>query len=159
MSGMVYDPHLLHGAGGWVGGNRIEPVGPAGAYNTFSISQPSDRGVREACEDAGCLAWRRGWEMQIDERTTLGAGQASYIRWQSGRTFKESRTAAGLSVFRFPPGQRCFQEHRTFPQFFRVRRGDWRENLGLVREHTRADDWVEHMQENLDSVRDDQARG
>jgi hypothetical protein len=159
MGGLVYDPHLLWGADGWVGGMRVPMEGPTAAYNTFSISQPSDRGVREACEDAGCLAWRKGWSMQFDESTALGRAQAAYIRWQSGRTFDEKRTAGGLSVFVFPSGQRCFVEHQTHPQFFRVRRGDWRANLGMIREHTRADDWVEHMQENLDKVRDDQARG
>ena len=158
MDGMVYDPHLLKGADGWVGGNRIAPVGPASAYNTFSITQPSDTGEREACEDADCAAWRNGWETRIDESTDMGKAQASYIRWQSGRTFKESRTE-GLTVFRFERGQRCFTEHKTHPQFFRVRHGDWRGNLGLMREHTRPDDWVEHMQENLDRVRDDQAAG
>jgi hypothetical protein len=53
----------------------------------------------------------------VDERTELGKGQATYIRTQSRRTFRESPTAEGLTVFRFDSGQRCFQEHQTRPRF------------------------------------------
>src|SRR5581483_11373356 len=116
MSGMVWDPRLLRGPDCWVGGNRIAPQGPAAAYQTYSILQPSDQAVKTACEDAGCLANKYGWESTFDETTDLGAAQANYVRWQCGRDFTEHRTAEGLTVFRFAPHQRCFTEHRTAPQ-------------------------------------------
>jgi hypothetical protein len=123
---------------------RIDPVGPAQAYKTYQILSPLDTAVRAACEDAGCLAWRHGWETQVDERTDLGVAQATYIRQRSGRTFTERRTGEGLTVFRFEAFQRCFADHQTRPERYFVRGGDWRGNpRGDVREHVRPGDWVE----------------
>lgn len=122
--------------------SRITPVGPAGAYQTYRIVSPPDRAVRAACEQVGCLARLHGWETRVDEGTPLGQAQAVYIRTQAGRTFRESRTE-GLTVFRFESGQRCFAEHQTRPETFTVRSGDWRQNLGLLRQHEKPADWVE----------------
>src|SRR5690606_34697531 len=123
------------------------------------IISPADRMVKTACEDAGCLAWRYGWETRVDEGTELGRAQAAYIRHQSGRTFREIRTAEGLTVFRFEPYQRCFAEHRTRPEVYLVRGGDWRRDLGLIRRHTRPADWVEDFGEHQQRIADQQRRG
>lgn len=140
--------------------NRIEPDLPAGAYQTYSITAPPDTGQRSACERANCQAWRYGWESVIDESTELGQRQAGYIRQRSGRTFREQRTEAGLTVFRFEAHQRCFAEHGTRPEIYLVRDGDWRGNpTGRQRQHARAEDWVEDMAESLDTVRSDRERG
>lgn len=160
MSGTVWDPHLLYGQDGWVGGNRQAPLHAVGAYKTFAIRQPSDQAVRTACEDAGCLANRYGWETAIDETTDIGRAQASYIRRQSGRDFKESKTAEGLTVFRFAPHQRCFTEHRTAPQIFGVRDGDWRGNpTGRRFVHSDPADWVEDFGEHQIAVAEQSQRG
>jgi hypothetical protein len=49
----------------------------------------------------------------------------------------------GLTVFRFDPRQRCFEEHRTRPARLLVRDG------GQVREHVSfsdiAEDYTEHV--------------
>jgi hypothetical protein len=132
---------------------------PPGAFKTFQARQVSDTEVRTACEDAGCRAWRLGWSMRIDESTPLGMARASYIRWQSGRTFKELRDTDGATVFRFEPGERCFQEHYTHPELYLVRGGDARRLQGLIRRHANAADLVEDMQETFDAVREDRARG
>lgn len=132
--------------------NRITPAAPAGAFVTYRIVSPADRAVRSACEEVGCEAWRHGWETQVDEGTPLGQAQASYIRAQSGRTFRESRTGDGLTVFRFESRQRCFAEHRTRPEFYSVRGGDWRQNLGLIRQHRAGADWVEDFAEHQDRI-------
>src|SRR5687768_10313752 len=95
---------------------RLSPQGPVGAYQTFSIRSRPDRAVKTVCERAGCEAWQQGWESVIDEASDLGKSQAAYIRTQSGRTFREMRTEAGLTVFRFESGQRCFAEHQTMPE-------------------------------------------
>lgn len=116
---------------------------PVGSYLTYAISSPADVTVKTACEQVGCVHWRAGWETHVDEATDLGGRQAAYIRTQSGRTFREARRADGVTVFHFESGQRCFREHQTRPETFFTRRGDWRQNLGIVRRHTRPTDWVE----------------
>lgn len=131
---------------------RIQPQMAVGAYKTYAVAQPSDATVKTACKDAGCLAYHYGWESAVDESTDLGKQQADYIRLRSGRTFKESKTDAGLTVFRFESGQRCFTEHYTKPQIHLVRAGDWRSNLGLIRRHTRGMDWVEDFAEHQDRL-------
>jgi hypothetical protein len=140
--------------------NRIEPNLPIDAYQTYSISARRDTAVVAACEQVGCEAWLYGWESKIDESTQLGQEQAAYIRNQSGRTFREQRTGDGLTVFRFEPKQRCFAEHRTNPEIYLVRDGDWRGNpTGRKRKHTRPADWVEDMAENQGRLIELQERG
>lgn len=129
--------------------NRLEPVGPPASYQTYEIRSRPDRLVRTACEQAGCLAYRYGWDTTVDESIDLGRRQAAYIRQKSGRTFRELRDG-GLTVFRFDSGQRCFAEHKTRPEVFRVVGGDHRGNpLGLrpVR-HKRPEDWLEDFGEH-----------
>ncbi|MBX9392281.1 hypothetical protein K4749_01370 [Streptomyces sp. TRM72054] len=134
---------------------------PAAAYQTYTIAQPRDTTVVAACEQVGCPQWRHGWDSVIDERTELGASQAAYIRTQSRRTFREMKTDAGLTVFRFESGQRCFAEHRTRPQLFAVRDGDAARGnpTGRVRKHTRPTDWVEDFGENQLRLVEEQRKG
>jgi hypothetical protein len=86
------------------------------ATRDYVIKFRRDTTVRTACEDAGCEAFRNGWETVCDQRTPLGLEQAAYIRQRSGRTFTE--LSGTPTVFRFEPGQRCFAEHRTRPARF-----------------------------------------
>ncbi|WP_413102217.1 hypothetical protein [Streptomyces sp. Inha503] len=140
--------------------NRIDPSLPIGAYQTYSIASPRDTSVRAVCEQVGCAAWARGWESVIDESTELGQQQAAYIRQRSGRTFREQRTETGLTVFRFESGQRCFADHRTRPELYVVRDGDWRGNpTGRVRQHQRPQDWVEDFGEHQQKLADQQQKG
>jgi hypothetical protein len=139
---------------------RIEPNMPAHLYQTYSITAPMDTTVVAACEQVACPAWTRGWDSVIDERTELGKQQAHYIRTQSGRTFREMKTDAGLTVFRFEAHQRCFEEHRTRPEIYLVRDGDHRGNpTGRRRQHTRPADWVEDMAENQGHLIDLKQKG
>ncbi|MFD5631584.1 hypothetical protein [Streptomyces sp. NPDC127072] len=139
---------------------RLPPRGPVQAYHTFSVRSRPDQAVRTVCEEVSCAGWREGWESAIDESTDLGKAQAAYIRTQAGRTFRELRTAAGLTVFRFESGQRCFADHKTRPELYLVRDGDFRGNpTGRRREHTRAADWVDHMQEEFGRFDADRHRG
>lgn len=139
---------------------RIDPAMPVGSYQTFSITSRTDRTVPAACEQVGCQAWARGWESTVDETTDLGKRQAAYIRGQSRRTFREQKTATGLTVFRFEAGQRCFAEHRTRPEIYAVRDGDWRGNpTGRARRHQRAADWVEDMAESVGKFQSDREHG
>ena len=81
----------------------------------YRLSQPKDTHMRRAtCEEAQCPHYLLGWQTPIDEATGFGQGQARYIRFESGREFKEERNAVGLTVFTFHPGQTCFgRKHYT----------------------------------------------
>ena len=132
------------------GAFRVEPALPAEAMRTYRIRSPHDTTIKASCQQVGCEAWLHGWETKIDERTDLGQFQAAYIRQSSGRTFREMRTADGMTVFRFEARQRCFADHQTLPERFLVVGGDWRGNpVGMRREHVRAADWVEDCGLNL----------
>lgn len=141
--------------------NRIQPVGPASAYKTYRVDTPHDRMLRSTCEDTGCAAWQNGWQSLIDESTPQGQAQAAYIRHQSGRTFRERRTGAGLTVFEFESGQRCFADHKTRPEIYSVRGGDHRGNPAGLRpvKHARAQDWVEDFGEHQQRIADQIERG
>jgi hypothetical protein len=98
----------------------------------------------------------------VDESTELGQRQADYIRRQSGRRFQAIRNAAGWTEFTFEAGQRCFAQHKVPLErdpLFLVRLGDWRGFQGPARVHARPGDWVDDMQESLDSVRARHERG
>jgi len=131
--------------------NRVTPVGPASAYQTYQIAAPADTTIVAACEQVGCASWANGWDTVIDESTPLGADQAAYIRQQAGRTFRELRREDGLTVFRFESRQRCFAEHRTRPEFYVVKDGDWRASQN-VRRHANADDWVDDFRNHQDQL-------
>jgi hypothetical protein len=153
MSGTVFDPRI--------GGQRIVPAHAAGAYQTYSVHSPRDTTVKAACEDVGCEAWLFGWDTPIDESTELGRQQATYIRTQSGRTFKEMPRAGegAVTVFRFEPRQRCFANHRTRPESYAVLAGDWRIRGGVLTRHSRAADWVEDFGEHQQRIADQQEKG
>jgi hypothetical protein len=138
---------------------RVDPKLPAGAMQTYQIAAPPDTQIVLACETVGCAAYRHGWDTTVDEATDLGRRQAAYIRRVSHRTYRELRTGEGLTVFRFEAGQRCFADHRTRPARFLARAGDWRRHLGLLRSHTRPEDWVEDFAEHQQGLADRIERG
>jgi hypothetical protein len=127
---------------------RVPPAGPVQAYKTYAVRRRPDVDRPAACYEVGCEAFVKGWLTSVDESTEQGLAIGRYIRTESGRTFRESRSAEGLTVFRFEAGQRCFADHRTVAEDYRVRLGDHRGNLGGLRVHTRAVDWVEDFGEH-----------
>lgn len=135
-----------------------DPPMPVQSYQTWSVKSRPDKRVKTVCERVGCPQWRSGWESLIDESTVLGRAQAAFIRG-SGRTFREQRTAVGLTVFRFEAYQRCFADHQTMPEKYLVRGGDYRGVVGEVRVHQRASDWVEHVQQHMGRLLDERAKG
>lgn len=141
---------------------RIDPKMPPGAYKTYQILAPAATHWRLAtCAEVDCGAYLRGWTTTVDEATELGARQAHYIRRQSLRGFAEQRNPAGLTVFTFEPGQRCFRaaEHRVQvrPESYLIRSGDWRD-LGDPRPLGSARSWVddfgEHQQRIADKIQE-----
>jgi hypothetical protein len=131
---------------------------PVEAYRTWSVKSRPDKRVKSVCERVGCPQWRSGWESVINESTPLGQEQAKFIRG-SRRTFKEQRTEAGLTVFRFESGQRCFDDHQTMPELYLVRGGDYRAKVGEVRVHKNPADWVEHVQQHMGLLLDERDKG
>lgn len=154
--------------------NRIVPAAPASAFKTYSFTQRPDLLVRTACEQAGCEKWLLGWKTPIDESTDTGRDLARYIRFESGRTFTEQRSGA-LTIFVFDSRQRCFADHKTMPQKFLVRAGDWRNMVwvqvspgvwdwrhdprNVQQVHQDPADWVEDFGLHQQRVAADQARG
>ncbi|PXY27436.1 hypothetical protein [Prauserella muralis] len=134
--------------------NRVDPKMPMQAMKTYSIIAPEETHWRQAtCAEAGCGHHLRGWRTTVDERTDLGQFQADYIRKSSGRAFSEHRDDSGMTVFTFEPGQACFAaaQHRVRvdrQELFVVRGGDHRGSTGLIRQHTRPEDWVEDFAEH-----------
>lgn len=145
-------------------GMRIMPLMPAGAYKTYTVLSPVQTHFRPAtCAEVDCPPYLHGWRTAVDEATDLGQGQAYYIRSESGRRCTEHRDEAGMTVFTFDAGQRCFAsgEHRVRldrPEHFLVRGGDWRGDPSGHRPYVHAspDDWVEdfalHQQRITDEI-------
>jgi hypothetical protein len=140
----------------------VDPAAPVQAMQTYSVKSPlSTHFRRGSCEEAGCEAHELGWRTVVDESTDLGQRQAHYIRTAAGRHFTEERTATG-TAFTFPPGEQCFTAHQVSlerPELYVVHGGDWRRDLGVIREHTKPEHWVEDLAENLDTIKTAQEKG
>ena len=135
------------------------PIGRPSDYVTYRMGQVLDVQIKAACEQVACPSWSNGWETTVDERTPLGTAQAAYIRTKAGRTFRETRTDAGLTVFRFDSGQRCFADHHTTPELYSRTPGDRRAQTGPTFTHQTAADWVEDFGENQQKIADEIKRG
>lgn len=138
--------------------NRPTPRMPVTALRTYAIASPLATHWRQAtCAEVDCERYRGGWQSVCDERTDVGARRAYRIRHDRSRKHTEHKDPGGVTVFKFPPGQRCFawQEHRIQyrPEIYVVRDGDWRGNpSGWSRRHTRPDDWVCDFAEHQDRL-------
>jgi len=138
----------------------IAPVLPVGAYKTYEIDAPMATHWRAAsCAEVACGAYLRGWRTVVDEHTPLGLAQASYIRRDSGRGFREERNEGGMTVFTFEAGQRCFKadEHRIKtgqPELFSVRGGDYRGSTGRIHTFARAADWTDDFADHQQRIAD-----
>lgn len=138
--------------------NRVIPsIGPE-RYKTYQLLAPVATHRRPAtCEEVSCDASAHGWLTLVDEATDLGQRQAAYIRRDSRRAFRESRTPEGLTRFEFSAGQRCFAQHSVPIErdpLFIVKDGDFRGNPRGTRprQHVRAADWVEDFAEHQDKI-------
>lgn len=151
-----------------------DPGGPPAAYRTWSITVPRDRTVVAACEQVGCEAWLHGWRSTFDERVWCGVQggmrscgstppcgrhAADYVRRQSGRTFTERAGPEGLTEFLFDSRQRCFAEHRTRPEIYVARGGDWRAVTSEPRRYAGPADWVDDFGDHQQRLHDAHERG
>ncbi|MFC5834655.1 hypothetical protein [Nonomuraea insulae] len=142
--------------------SRITPQLPVHAFQTYQVIAPPSTHWRTAtCAEADCPAYLQGWKSLIDESTDLGQKQAHYIRREARRRYTERRDEAGLTVFEFEAGQRCFAPHQVRldrPEVYLVRAGDWRGNPnGQIRRYDRSDQWVYDFsahQERINTLRE-----
>jgi len=136
---------------------------PLQAMQTYQIASPLATHFRKGtCEEASCEAYRFGFRFRVNETTDLGMGQAHYFRTDSGRRFTEERDDAGLTVFTFEAGQRCFQEHQVpleRPAAFLVRGGDIRHHGGVLRRHTSGESFMDDLRTTTDRVISAQQHG
>lgn len=135
--------------------NRPDPVLPVQAMKTYAIHAPLSTHWRTiSCQEAGCLAQHNGFATKVDEATELGQRQAGFIRYRSGKPYRETREG-GITVFTFPPGVECFVQHKTRrarPSLFVVRRGDWRGHFGTQTIHTSPDAWKDDFASHQDRL-------
>lgn len=123
-------------------------------HKTYAISSPIQTHTRPAtCAEVDCQHYLSGWVTHVDVSTELGQRQAKYIANDSGRRFQETTglgdIGAGRREFMFPPGQKCFQEHRVSLErepLFVVR------DLGQRRVHARGEDWVDDFRSHMDKI-------
>ena len=120
-------------------------------WQTHTIRQQPDRMIRTVCEEVGCENWANGWTSAIDTSTQLGQMQADYIRYQSGRTFRET-FGGGLTRFIFESGQRCFAEHQTMPQRFLIVDGDYSNKGRVRRDEMSGPQWIDDLLEGHDRL-------
>jgi len=137
---------------------RPQPAVPASVMKTWQVIRPRERST---CQATGCRAYLNGW------RTVVDADKAEMVRHLTGYQFSETRLPEGLYEFTFPAGQECFigragKHSRPMDDRSRLieRDGDWRGNpTGRVREHVRADDWVDSFANNQIRVAEVAERG
>lgn len=144
--------------------NRVAPKMPVGAYKSYEIQAPLATHYRQAtCKEVECDAYEKGWTTTVDTATELGARQANYIRMKSGRVHTVDQTIDSSIVrFHFPPGQKCFRQHRLpigKPELFVVRDGDWRGNPTGNRVQRRVDDWLDDFQNHQEKLKQRIERG
>jgi hypothetical protein len=139
----------------------LPPSQWARAMTVHHILSPSDRTIITACEQAGCVKYRRGWDIVCDLATEEGRTYAELIRsGRHRRTFRELAQPAGATVvvFRFAPYQRCFGEHRTRPELFVVQNAAGMERDGARREPVPRF-WAESLEESYERRRAAKQRG
>jgi len=143
-------------------GQRIQPLLPAAAMQTYQVVSPLTTHWRAAtCQEVGCEHHERGWATTV----LPGSLEEGTIRSSGRRWVVEERTEDGFLRFTFPPGQPCFRAstHRVLldrQELFLRRGGDWRGNpTGEVYRHTRPDDWIDDFGTHQQRIADQIQRG
>jgi hypothetical protein len=146
------------------GNQRVKPqLGPE-HMKSYQIAAPVSTHWRLAsCEEVGCEKFIKGHALVIDESSPLGQFQASYVRGDRSRGCTESRDEMGMTVFTYPPGNRCFEEHRVRlerEENFLITGGDWRGNPRQIPARMlRAEDWVDDFANHQDRIKTAHDRG
>jgi len=140
--------------------NRIEPQLPVQAMKTYAVIAPKAT-VPATCAEIDCPHYLCGWRLRIDNLPADMVHAATH----SGRRCERMDVAEGETWLVFEAGQPCFKaaEHQrpvpTGPDRFGVVGGDWRGSLGVIREHTKAEDWVDDFATHQDALATRLAQG
>lgn len=136
----------------------VPRLGPQN-YRTYAMRAPLRTHWRPAtCEEYECLEFLNGFVITIDLSTELGQKQHHYLTHDKTRRGSLQRISLELVKIVYGPGNRCFNwgEHKVpigRPPLLIAREGDWRGNpRGIVRRHTRVEDWVEDSANNIDRI-------
>lgn len=135
----------------------IEPNLPSNLYTTFGIIAPKRTHTRPAtCAEVECEAMKFGWMTKVDVGTDIGVQRARYIIDHSERHWT-SQQNGGLVTFTFPPGQKCFAEHRVTLErdpIFTMKKGHIGDAYARA-EPVSTDQWMDRFgsnQERLKSI-------
>ena len=148
---------------------------PAHLRKTFHYLTPSDTHYRivdcaTAAEAGLCRHHAAGFLVPVDvmnkEAQVARYKQEGYRFWEGDGPPQEGHPA-GLRVFFFPPGQRCFASrenpHRLSlekPPTLLVVGGDWRGNpRGESRQHNNIEDFVNDLHTNVDKLNTEIEKG
>ena len=133
--------------------NRATPKMGPNNYKTFAVRN-TIKWVQAPCSEVQCDGYVNGWVMQRERL----ADDLYYAVTHSGRSYKESHVAPGMTLLVFEPGQTCFksiEDSHLMPvvnsaELFFAGRGDFRTfNPRNARRHTKPEFWVEEFQEQV----------
>lgn len=138
------------------------PLMPTGNYQTYAIRSPLATHTRRAtCAEVACPAYTNGWQYRVQELTPADI----YAAEHAGKRYRRVHIAEGEDYLIFESGQPCFaaRQHRVpldRPEFYFVGRGDRRSfTTRKARQHKRPEDWVDDMQNHLDTIRTEFEKG
>jgi hypothetical protein len=142
---------------------RLQPAGPAAAYQTYEIAVPLATHWRPAtCAEVNCPNYEHGWRVRVEGLDP----QLLHTARNAGRRYQELAVGPGETWLVFEAGQACFQAsaHRTplgREPLFLLRGGDFRGNPRQVptRRHSRAEDWRDDFGEHQNRIADRVERG
>lgn len=132
---------------------RPDPQLPVQAMKTYAVVAPKTT-VPATCQEIDCAHYLHGWRLRVDGLPDDLVHAATH----SGRKYTRLDVAEGETWLVFEAGQPCFKaaDHQrpvsTGPDRFGVLGGDWRQNLGVLRRHTKAQDWVEDFATHQDGL-------
>lgn len=139
---------------------RLDPKLPVQAMKTYAVAAPKTT-VPATCVEIGCEHYLNGWRLRVEGLPADLVHAATH----SGRTFERLEVAEGETWLVFAAGQPCFKaaEHlrsiSTGPDQFGVFAGDWRARLGVIRRHTRPEDWVDDFATHQQTLADRLGQG
>lgn len=119
---------------------------------SYGVSNPTATHTRSAsCDEVACKAHAGGFSVIADEATTEGQARLKALADHNvvnGRRF--TRTQVGtVHTFTFPPGERCFAQHRVpvdRPQFHTITHIGARRSVG-------PDEWLDDFDGHLTTLR------
>lgn len=155
--------------------SRPTPLLPVTAMKTYAVARPISWRIFASCEQIGCCHYLEGWRTIVP----TGSDLAETVR-ASGRRYIIEDGGAGLTVYRFPPGQRCFRAPppavvgrpitEVLPKLDQpqpadrwhkrvidreplvgVYPGDWRGRVGPIR-MLRVDQWIDDFATHQDRL-------